>query len=168
VADGDKLQLFGGNTMSYHCEVKEQPTQKTLSIRTRAAVQDLPQVFGAGYGKIAQYLGELGEQPSGPPFAAYYNMDMDNLDVELGFPVARQLPGQDEIKAGEILGGRVATCLYTGPYSEIEPAYTTLMKWIADNSYEATGVSYELYLNDPAETPPAELQTQIIFPLKNA
>jgi hypothetical protein len=84
--------------MSYHSEVKEQPTQKTLSIRTRAAVQDLPQVFGAGYGKIGQYLGELGEQPSGPPFAAYYNMDMDNLDVELGFPVARQLPGQDEIK----------------------------------------------------------------------
>ena len=77
--------------MSYHCEVKEQPVQKTLSIRTRAAVQDLPQVFGEGYGAIAQYLGELGEQPIGPPFAAYYNMDMDNLDVEFGFPVARPL-----------------------------------------------------------------------------
>ncbi|MEW5961536.1 MAG: GyrI-like domain-containing protein, partial [Chloroflexota bacterium] len=142
--------------MSYQCEVKEQAAQKTLSIRTRAAVQDLPQVFGQGYGAIAQYLGELGEQPSGPPFAAYYNMDMDNLDVELGFPVVRQLAGKDEIKAGEIPGGRVATCLYTGPYSAIEPAYTTLMEWMKDNGYEGSGVSYELYLNDPAETPPAE------------
>jgi len=153
--------------MSYPCEVKELPAQQALYIRTRAAVQDLPKVFGAGYGKIAQYLGELGEQPAGPPFAAYYNMDMNNLDVELGFPTTRQLPGKEEIKAGEISGGRVATCLYTGPYSDIEPAYAALMKWMADNGYEGTGVSYELYLNDPTDTPPAELQTQIIFPLKN-
>lgn len=48
----DKLQLFGGFTMSYSCEVKEQPTQKTLSIRTRAAVQDLPRLLEAGYGAI--------------------------------------------------------------------------------------------------------------------
>lgn len=154
--------------MSYHCEVKEQPTQQTLSIRTRAAVQNLPQMFGEGYGKIAQYLGQLGEHPIGPPFAAYYNMDMNDLDVELGFPVARQLPGKDEIKAGQIPGGRAATCLYIGPYSNIEPAYTALMKWMADNGYEAAGVAYELYLNDPTKTPPAELQTQIFFPLKNA
>lgn len=152
--------------MAYHCEVKTQPTQPTLSIRTRTPVQHLPQVFGEGYGQIAQYLGQLGEAPIGPPFAAYYNMDMTDLDVELGFPVARQLPGKDEIKAGEIPGGRVATCLHTGPYRDIEPAYTALMTWLADNKYKATGVAYELYLNDPGETPPAELQTQIIFPLK--
>ncbi len=119
--------------MTYHCKVKEQPTQQMLSIRTRVAVRDLPQVFGEGYGKIAQYLGELDEPPIGPPFAAYYNMDMENLDVELGFPVARTLPGREEIKSGEIVAGQVATCLHTGPYSGIEPAYTTLMEWMADN-----------------------------------
>jgi len=153
--------------MSYQCEVKEQPTQKTLSIRTRAAVQDLPQVFGAGYGQIAQYLGQLGEPPIGPPFAAYYNMDMADLDVELGFPVARTLPGRAEIKAGEILGGQVATCLYTGPYSDIASAYEALSQWMKDQGYEASGVVYEFYLNDPAQTPPAELQTQIVFSLKS-
>ncbi len=153
--------------MSYQCEVKNQPAQKTLSIRTRTAVQDLSQVFGKGYGAIAQYLGELGEQPIGPPFAAYYNMDMEDLDVELGFPVGRDLPGRAEIKAGEIPGGQVATCLSTGPYSEIESGYTALTRWMEEKGYEATGVSYELYLNDPNETPPAELQTQIIFPVKS-
>ena len=151
--------------MSYQCEVKEQPAQKTLSIRTRAAVQDLPRLLEEGYGAIAQYLGELGEQPIGPPFAAYYNMDMDDLDVELGFPVARPLPGRAEIEAGEIPAGRVATCLFIGPYSELEPVYEALFKWIEENGYEGTGVSYELYLNDPREAAPA--QTQIAFPLKN-
>ena len=41
--------------MSYQCEVKEQPAQKTLSIRTRAAVQDLPRLLEEGFGAIAQY-----------------------------------------------------------------------------------------------------------------
>jgi effector-binding domain-containing protein len=157
---------FKEEKMSYKCEVKEQPTQLTLSIRTRTSVQDLAQVLGKAYGAIAQYLGELGEQPVGPPFAAYYNMDMQNLDVEIGFPVSRRLPGKDDINASEIPGGKVATCLYTGPYSEIEPAYNALSQWIKDNGYEVTGVAYEMYLNDPMQTLPQELRTQIVFPLK--
>ena len=146
--------------MSYHCEVKEQAAQITLSIRTRTAVQDLPRVLGEGYGQIAQYLDELAEQPAGPPFAAYYNTDMADLDVELGFPVGRKLAGRAEIKASRLPGGRVASCLYTGPYSAIEPAHTGLAKWVAENGYEVTGICYEFYLNDPGETPPAELQTE--------
>ena len=154
--------------MSYNCEVKEQSAQPTLSIRTRTSVQNLPQVFGKAYGAIAQYLGGLGEQPAGPPFAAYHNMDMQNLDVEIGFPVSRRLPGEGGIQAGEIPGGRAATCLYTGPYSEIELAYNALTQWIKDNGYEIAGVAYEMYLNDPSQTPPQELKTQILFPLRAA
>lgn len=152
--------------MSYKCEVKEQAAQPALSIRTRTSVQDIPQVLGKAYGAIAQYLGELGEQPAGPPFTAYYNMDMQNLDIEIGFPVSRQFSGKDEIQASEIPAGKVATCLYTDPYSEMEPAYNALSRWIEDNGYEASGVAYEMYLNDPDQTPPQELQTQIAFLLK--
>jgi len=45
-------------------------------------------------------LNELGEKPLEAAFAAYYNMDMENLDVEMGFPVAKPLAGRGEIKAG--------------------------------------------------------------------
>jgi len=154
--------------MSYKCEAKEQSAQPTLSIRTRTPVQDLPQVLGKAYGAIAQYLGKLGEQPVGPPFVAYYNMDMQNLDVEIGFPVSGRFPGKDDIAACEIPAGKVAACLYVGPYNEIEPAYKALSQWIEDNGYEATGVAYEMYLSDPTQTSPQELKTQIVFPLKTA
>jgi effector-binding domain-containing protein len=152
--------------MSYQCELKERSAQPTLAIRTRAAVQDLSRVMGEAYGTIAQYLGELGEYPAGPPFAAYHNMDMQNLDLEIGFPVARELPGRGDIQAGEIAGGNAATCLYTGPYEDIEQPYEALSQWMEENGYQPTGVAYEMYLNDPQETPPEELQTQIVFPLK--
>ena len=126
--------------MSYECKVKEQPTQATLAIRARVSVQDLPQVlWGKAYGAIAQYLGELGEQPAGPPFVAYYNMDMQDLDIKAGFPVSRGLSGKGDIQAGEIPGGKVATCLYTGPYSDIEPAYNALSQWMKENDTRLPG-----------------------------
>lgn len=152
--------------MKYKCEVKEQEAQLTLSIRTKTSVQDLPQSLGKSYGAIAQYLGELGAYPSGPPFAVYHNMDMQNLDVEIGFPVSKKHPSKGDIKASEIPSGKFASCLYTGPYNEIEPAYNELSQWIKDNGYESTGIAYEIYLNDPSQTPAQELKTEILFLLK--
>ena len=154
--------------MVYECEIKEQPAQPTLSIRTRTPVQEMPQVLGQAYGAIAQYLGALGEQPAGPPFVAYYNMDMEDLDIEVGFTVSTTTAGRGNIEAGELPPGKIATYVHKGPYSELGPAYTTLSEWIEAHGYEAAGVAYEFYLNDPGETPPQELLTQIAFPLRTS
>jgi effector-binding domain-containing protein len=152
--------------MAYKCEVKEQLPQPTLSIRTRASAQELPQVLGQAFGAIAQHLCDLGEEPAGPPFTVYYNMDMQNLDIEIGLPVSKKLAGKDNIQASEIPAGKIATCVHIGPYSDMPPAYAALSEWIQANGYEVTGVAYEMYLNDPAQTPPQELMTQIVFPLQ--
>ncbi len=152
--------------MSHKCELKEQSPQATVGIRTRTPVQDLSKVLGEAYGQIMQYLGEKGVYPAGPPFVAYYNDDMQDLDIEVGFPVAEELPGEGDIQAGEIPGGKMAACFYTGPYEEFEAPYTALTQWVQEHDYETTGVSYEMYLNDPQDTPPEELQTLIMFPLK--
>jgi effector-binding domain-containing protein len=152
--------------MAYRCQMVQQPAQYTLLVRSKTSAQNLPIALQQAYGAIMQYLGELGEQPSGEPFAAYYNMDMQALDVEAGFPVSRQLPGRGDIVAGLIPAGKVATCLHIGPYDQIAPAYEALNKWIADNRHQATGVMYEYYLNDPRVIPPEEPRTRIVLPLK--
>jgi len=151
--------------MSITCEYRELPAQPTLAVRVRTRVDELPEVLGQWYGAIAGYLVELGEQPAGAPFAAYYNLDMQDLEVGIGFPVARSLPGKGQIQPGEIAGGSYATCLYTGPYSELGTAYDALNQWMADNGYTPSGLVYEIYLNDSAQTPPQELQTLILYPL---
>jgi effector-binding domain-containing protein len=152
--------------MNFICEIKKMPSQPILSIRTRTAVQELPQLLGTSFGAIAQYLGSLGEHPTGAPFVAYYNMDMQNLDIEIGFPVSHPLPGQGNIQSGNIFGGKLATCQHVGPYSEIGPAYEALTRFVKEEGAEAVGTAYEFYLNDPQTVQPVELQTQIYFPLK--
>jgi effector-binding domain-containing protein len=131
----------------------------------RTCVEELPEVLGQWYDAIAGYRVEPGEEPAGAPFAAYYNLDMQDLEVGIGFPVARSLSGKAQIQPGEISGGSYATCLYTGPYSELGTAYDPLNQWMADNGYTPSGLVYEIYLNDSAQTPPQELKTLIPYPL---
>lgn len=152
--------------MPYECKVVEKEAQSVLSIRTRSAVKDLPEVLGKAYGKIFNYITQLHEEPSGPPFVAYYNMDMDDLDIEIGFPVNIPLPPSQDIKCSEILAGDYLETMYKGAYNNIEAAYNDLMKYMDDNNLQWDGVSYEFYLNDPAKTPPEELQTDILISLK--
>jgi len=147
------------------CELVERPAQPVLSVRTRTPVERLPEVFQRVYGSIIQYLGEVRAQPAGPAFAAYRNMDMQDLDVEVGFPVQATLPGRGEIKPGEIPGGQQATCVYTGPYHGVGEAYEALSAWLKEKGLQASGVAYEIYLNDPGSTPPEELRTEVMFPL---
>ncbi|MDO7787360.1 GyrI-like domain-containing protein [Desulforamulus aquiferis] len=152
--------------MDYKFELNEQQAQPVLSMRTRTAVGNLPQELGKAYHTIINYLNELGEKPFEAPFAAYYNMDMEDLDVEMGFPVAKPLPGKGEIKSSEIPAGRQVSCMYKGPYNQMEPVYNAMMQWINENGYAPTGVAYEFYYNSPMEVPESELLTKVVFPIK--
>ena len=152
--------------MTYKCEIVDQPAQATLSIRTTTSIKELPQELGRAYGAVGQYMAQLGEQPTGAPYAAYFTFEMENMDLEIGFPVGSSLPGKGEIQSGEIPAGKIAQCLYTGPYKKIEPAYNALTAYVEEQGYEATGVAYEFYLNDPGEVAPEELLTQIVFRLR--
>jgi effector-binding domain-containing protein len=139
--------------------------QPVLCIRTTCKVEDLPTLIGASYGRIMEVLSRTGQQLAGEPYVAYFNLDMKALEVEMGFPVAQNGAGDGDVVAGFIPGGMKVSALYTGPYQQMAPAYDQLTRYAQEHGYEPTGVAYEHYLNGP-ETPPEQLQTRIVFPLK--
>ena len=152
--------------MMYTCKIHQQEAAPVLSVRVRLPVHELPDFLDQAFSSISQYLAEVGEQPAGNPFVAYYNMDMQNLDVEAGYPVSRPLAGRDAIRPGRLPEGQVAETVYTGPYQEIGPAYEDLTHWVSAHGHQPSGVVYEFYLNDPARVLPEQLQTRIVFLLK--
>lgn len=143
------------------CELKELAPVPAIVIRSRAAVSEIGPLFDSGFREIRQVLESQGKQPSAPSFARYYDMSEGSLDVEFGYPVDGNVQLSGRVVSASTPSGKAATCLYIGPYSEIEPAYSALMKWIAENSLEMNGEAYEIYLDDPFETPPEKLRTQI-------
>jgi len=152
--------------MTYQCQVGDRGAQPTLVVRKRASVQQMPQILGQAWGAIIQYAGRNGTAPAGPPFVGYHNMDMQDLDLEIGFPFPKSLSGEGEVQAGELPGGKAAECLHVGPYDKIAAAYEAMQKWLDENGHTPTGIAYEFYLNDPQTTRAEELQTQVVFPLK--
>jgi len=152
--------------MSYLFQIEETEKQPVLSVQTTTSVGNLPNIVGEVYGSIVNYIIESGEEPLGPAFIAYYNMDMENLIVEIGFPVAKKIEGKGEIKLRYIPAGKKATGFYKGAYNEIGPLYEQLTLWISQKGYEPTGVVYEYYYNSPQEIPECELLTKVEFLLK--
>ncbi len=151
--------------MKSSIEVVQTESQPILCIHKTCRVEELPLIIGPAYGQIIGIMAKQGEQPSSAPYVAYFNMDMQALQVEIGFPVSKDLQSDGDVEAGVIPAGKSIACLYTGPYSEMAPAYDNMGKFAAENKYELTGVAYEYYLNGP-ESPPAELQTRIVMPIK--
>lgn len=152
--------------MSYKCELVVLKAQKTLCIKTRSDVAILPEVIGKTYYALTQYMGKVGVNPSGIPYVGYFNMDMTDLDLEIGWPVAADVPEEGDIKMGVIPAGKYATTLHKGSYSKMKAAYTALMQYMEENKLEGSGIGYEHYVNDPDKTPEDELETKIFFQIK--
>lgn len=153
----------GENVMDI--EVVERKFQPTLCVRTLTSVEKLPELIGKCYQRIMDYMGQMGEEADGAPYVAYFNMDMQNMDVEIGFPVDKVLPGMDDISPGELPMGDVVTAMYKGPYGEMVSAYNEINAWIASHGYKPVGPAYEVYYNSPADVPESELLTRIEFPV---
>lgn len=153
--------------MEFTYEIQTRPYQAAIALRFRAPVQDLPQQFQWAYRLIGQYVAEMGVVHEGPVFAAYYNMDMQDMDVEAGFPLLVALPARGDLQPREIAGGSFAVCHYTGPYDAMPPVYEALKKFVKEEGYslDSSQPSYEWYFNGPNEVMPKDLRTDIVLPL---
>ncbi|MCG6970908.1 MAG: GyrI-like domain-containing protein [Gammaproteobacteria bacterium] len=102
-------------------------------------MQALSQAIGNAYAAISEYLKPLGEHVAEPPYAAYFNMDMQDLDIELGLPINNPFPEKDKIIASEIPGGEFSASLHTGPNSDVEPTYNALFQWMQPKAMNGPG-----------------------------
>ncbi len=72
------------------------------------------------------------------------------------------------LQATQIEAGTCAVLHYQGPYSDMHAAYQWLFGvWLPASGYEAADQPvFEVYLNNPRETAPNDLLTDICLPLK--
>ena len=145
-----------------NCKLEETNRQPTLSMKITTSVNSLIKDLKKGYAHIDLYLDELGEVPVGPPYTAYYNWEGDSIEVELGYPVKKALPGKGCIFPYEIPSGKKATLMYYGRLQKIAPSYKSLNTWIEKSGYQA-GVNYEFYYNLLENVPDEQLVTKISY-----
>jgi effector-binding domain-containing protein len=147
-------------------EIKEVQNRKTLMIRTITPMSSISDAMGEAFTKLAAFMEKNGIAFAGPPYAKYYNMDMEALDVEMGFPITAETAAEGSIKIGELPAGKIASAVHLGPYDKLEETYIKLMEYVKGKGLETEEWMYEFYLNSPMEVKPEDLQTEICYPLK--
>ncbi|MCE1254144.1 MAG: GyrI-like domain-containing protein [Anaerolineae bacterium] len=146
-------------------QMYEQPEQAVLSIRKIIQFNDFPEEAKLAFKKINDYVGKKNILFAGCPFVCYHNSDLNHLDVEIGFPVNREIPGEDCLKSGKLFNEKVVSGIFLGPYEESDPLMMEIFTWINNNGFEAKGRIYHHYLNDE-DQPRDFLLTQICIPIK--
>jgi len=147
-------------------EVKDFDEKLALMIRKNTPVKDMPMVLGDCYREIIQYIQEMKAKEPIESFVIYYNMDMSNLEIDVGFTVPERLPGRGHIKMSSIPEGKYAVALHEGPYENLSDTYNELTAYVKEKEFEVDSWVYEVYLNSPMDNPDEPLRTMIYFPLK--
>ena len=76
---------------------KEQPY---VAVRAQVGIP-FGDVLGGFWDEANAFLASKGLTPSGPPFIRYLTTYMEKkLDIEVGFPVASRIDGNDRITTG--------------------------------------------------------------------
>ncbi len=139
----------------------------TATIRTTTTLANIGAALQEIYGAIEEYLKELGVQPAGAPFARFYSVGPQEIDVEAGFPLASEVHSRWRIRCSELPGGPAIATFHVGPYETMSAAYEALDEWAREHERETAGAPWEVYFSDPASVPdPAQWRTRVVQPLK--
>jgi len=154
--------------MPYDIKVKEVPPQDVLCIAVPTTLATIGATIGECYAEIMRYMGERGYQMAGPP----YSSCPDGIDeerettVECCMPVQPGAEPQGRIELRRVTAGPAVWTVHRGPYDQIGPAYAALFGWMEEHGHQAAGPAREIYLNDPGETAPEDLETEIDWPIR--
>ncbi len=89
------------------------------------------------------------------------------VEVAIGFSLVPT--GNFPVVMHHIDGGDYATTTYVGPYEEMEPAWARFGRHI-EQTLKRTIITdepaFEVYVNDPEDTAPADLITELYMPVK--
>jgi effector-binding domain-containing protein len=143
----------------------EQPERHVLSIRTTINFNDYANTAEQAYKRIMEYTARNGLLFSSGPFVCYHNTDLENLDVEMGFSVAKPISGNNDITGYTIPVQKAVSGIFLGAYEDTDPLMFEIMQWILEHGYEQQGKIYNYYLNDDNRGA-SELLTQIVVPIK--
>ena len=150
-------------------EVTNQKSQIAVAVKKEnATMEEISVLATEGLQKVFGFLAQQGVEIAGVPYLAYKNSNADfsQFDAELGIPVSKEIAVSGEFFMSETCEGKAVTATHKGAYKDVEAAYVALMEYMTENKLESTGVYYDYYLNDPADTPESELLTKVVFPIK--
>lgn len=106
---------------------------------------------------------------NGPPGAMYHNVDLKKQTMHYTAIVQTKTPSKvDDAKTGTITPCKALKITHKGSYHHLGNAWSTAMSYQRNKKLKMlkSHCGFELYTNDPAETPEEDLITEIFIPVR--
>jgi AraC family transcriptional regulator len=161
-----KRQPNGGSLMPVIVETR--PALRIAAVKHRGP----PQAIGAAFDLVMAWAGPKGvAMPPAWGVAVYLSNMMtvppEDQEALAGLTVGPEITSDDTVTIHEVPGGKQAIFLYKGPYAHIGQGYQELFGWLPTSGEErAHQPLFEINLNDPRQTAPEDLLTELCLPLK--
>ncbi len=129
---------------------------------------DISKTMGSAFQNVMSFMQANGIETTGKALSVYYTYDPMTITFRAGFSVSQEdaTKARGAINADVTPAGRVLTFTHIGPYSALRQSYGEMMKYIEDNGRKLGAPTWEVYVNDPKQTPENELRTDVFVTLQ--
>ena len=149
----------------FEISLQEKTAQPVIFIRTKIQIDMLPNLLEETTLKIMRYLKENGVKASDVLYTRYHDGQLNNeLDVEIGMPVSKEVQGIGDLKGSVIPTGKYVVATYKGDPDELENTYRGILKWIDEADLKPTGAYFEYYYGE--ENDSEEFRAKIVVPVE--
>lgn len=147
--------------------------QKYIGFKRKCTFDEIGDVMSKDFADLFNLMEQKGLANDVAPYSIYNVFDIFNGDVEYiaAFPVTGHINASD-IEAPYFIGQldqqEALKITHTGKYEHLGNAWSTAMNYSRHKKIKMSKapVGLEFYLNDPMTTPPEELVTEVMLPLK--
>ncbi|GIH96868.1 MerR family transcriptional regulator [Planobispora siamensis] len=157
-------------------DVVTEPARRVVMARDVAAsTGDVGRAVSACVARLAAALPDAPGDPGPARLIGLFPVEPDEpLPVAVALEVPGAVPGSPAaapdpppgIVADLLPGGDFARVTHVGPYDQITLSYHALLAWCAERGHPVRGPVREVYLSDPATTPPERLVTDLMIRLE--
>jgi len=151
-------------------DIQDVPARRVAYLRGYGRYPDVFPKLWPQFSQIAASLKLLGR---GKPVLSVMHDDMNSVPAErvrgdAAVEVSDNWKPTGELQVQTIPAGLYAVFELVGPYDQLAKTWGKFVKEAAaaDQYRVRSAASYEIYLNDPRTTPPAELRTAMYLPVE--
>jgi AraC family transcriptional regulator len=162
----------------YDVTIKTIPASPAATIAHIGSYMQISQAFEPLYGWFGarNLLGSdtRSQIPDPRSIGIYYDdpacVPEEQLRSRAGIIVNEDFTFEAPLEPAEIAAGPYAVLRYQGPYADMKAAYQWLYGvWLVKSGKEpGNAPAFEEYINNPRDTPPTELLTDIYLPLNES
>lgn len=152
-------------------DIQSWPAIRLGTVRHIGPYNQIPTAFAELGRRLGPMAGLLFSR--GSTMMAIYHDDpesvpLEQLNSDAAVVVPDDLPMPDGLIEQWVTAGRYACTVHNGPYEQLGDTWSRFMgEWLPACGHTlGQGPSYERYLNNPSNTAPADLRTEICIPIR--